>query len=242
MALEGTLRVRIEGARPVIEAIRAGRRGVLEVTLPTGASRPALAELEQAVREAGIPVRRGEPGEPVSAVAEPFPEETLEQVLVDARPRFLVALDRVTDVGNLGSIARSAEAAGATALVLEHRRAPALGPGVLRASAGAIEHLRVARTPNLGRGLRLAGREGLAVLVAEAGGRPLAELDAELLVGELVWVFGSEDRGTRQRLRQLATHVVGIPLEGAVKALNVASAAAYLLLRTAELRRKVPLA
>ena len=123
-----------------------------------------------------------------------------------------------------------------TGLVLEHRRAPPIGAGALRASAGALEHLRVGRTPNLRKALDLCRGEGLAVLVAEAGGRPIDQIPTEALTGELVWVFGSEDRGTRAAIRDLATELVGIPLGGAVSSLNVAAAAAYLLLRTAEIR------
>ena len=230
----------IEGVRPVVEAIRAGRRRVLEVTLPPSGGGPGMDELAGLLREAGIPSRPGRAGDPVVARAEAFPEETFEELLMEEGPRFLVGIDRVTDVGNLGSIARSAEASGVTGLVLEHRRAAPIGAGAMRASAGAIEHLRVGRTPNLRKALELAAAEGLSVLVAEPGGHPIEKISPELLSGELVWVFGSEERGTRAVIRALATEVVGIPLGGAVASLNVAAAAAFLLLRTAEFRRADP--
>jgi 23S rRNA (guanosine2251-2'-O)-methyltransferase len=227
----------IEGVRPVIESIRAGRRRIFEIGLPaTGAGSPGLSELSALMRERGIPARAATPGEGVVASADPFPEEPFEDLLLDERPRFLVALDRVTDVGNLGAIARSAEAAGATGLVLEERRTAPIGPGALRASAGALEHLRVGRTPSLGRALELSAAEGLAVLVAEREGAPLDRVDPALLRGDLVWVFGSEDRGTRAAIRRRAAVLVGIPLAGAIASLGVAAAAAHLLLRTAEIR------
>ena len=226
----------IEGVRPIVEALRAGRRRVLEVTLPPTGKGHGSSEFERLLVQAGVPVKRGKAGTTVVATAEPFPEESFEEVLIEDRPRFLVALDRVTDVGNLGSIARSAEAAGVTGLILEHRRAPPIGPGALRSSAGAIEHLRVGRTPNLRKALGLCRAEGLAVIVAEVGGRPIDQTPVEALAGELVWVFGSEDRGTRSGIRDQATEMVGIPLSGAVSSLNVAAAAAFLLLRTAEIR------
>ncbi|TDJ03340.1 MAG: RNA methyltransferase [Deltaproteobacteria bacterium] len=222
----------IEGVRPVIEAIRAGRRKLHHITLPADGGTPGLRELAALVREHGIPTHLGK-GE-VVAQAEPYPEESFEELLLGQGPRRLVALDRVTDVGNLGSIARTAEAAGVTGLVLEHRRAPPLGPGALRASAGALEFLRVGRTPNLVRALELARSEGLVVLVAEReGGRPLEALDPKLLRGDWVWVFGSEERGVRPRVRAQASEVVAIPLRGQLASLGVAAAAAYLLLRTA---------
>ncbi len=227
----------IEGVRPVIEAIRAGRRRIHHVELPPEGRTPGMRELSALVRERGIPTRAGRgAGAPVVAQADPYPEEPFEALLLGEPPRLLVALDRVTDVGNLGSIARTAEAAGATGLVLEQRQAPPVGPGALRASAGALEFLRVGRTPNLRRALDLALREGMRVLVAEREGRPLEALDPELLRGDLVWVFGSEERGVRPSIRAQASELVAIPLVGSVASLGVAAAAAYLLLRTASLR------
>ena len=203
--------------------------------LPRDGKTAGLRELAALVREHGIPTQHAQ-GE-VVAQADPYPEESFEELLLGEGPRLLVALDRVTDVGNLGSIARTAEAAGATGLVLEHRHAPPVGPGALRASAGALEYLRVGRTPNLRRALELARGEGMPVLVAEReGGRPLEELAPELLRGDLVWVFGSEERGVRPGVRAQASEIVAIPLRGRVTSLGVAAAAAYMLLRTASLR------
>ncbi|MFQ5515098.1 MAG: TrmH family RNA methyltransferase [Myxococcota bacterium] len=231
----------IEGVRPICEVLRAGRRRVHRVCIARSRATPGLTELERLLERSGAWVERGPvaggPG-PVRAQVDPFPEESFEELLREERSRrFLVALDRVTDVGNLGSIARTAEAAGASGLVLEHRNAPPIGSGALRASAGAVEFLRVGRTPNLTRALRMARREGIAVLVADPQGPPLSGLDPAGLQGELIWVFGSEERGVRPAVRGLEGAVrVGIPLRGRVASLGVAAAAAYLLLRTAELR------
>jgi tRNA G18 (ribose-2'-O)-methylase SpoU len=79
----------------------------------------------------------------------------------------------------------------------------------------------------------------LAVLVADPGGLPLASVPAEAIRGELVWVFGSEERGVRQSIRERAAFRVGIPQAGKVGSLGVAAAAAYLLLRTHEERARV---
>lgn len=226
----------IEGTRPVIEAIRAGRRRIHSVELPEGDGSGARRELEALLAERGIARRPSERGAGVIAQADPYPEEEAEALLAAPSPRFLVALDRVTDVGNLGSIARSAEGAGVTGLLLEHRHSPPISTGALRASAGALEHLRVGRAPNLARALELGRAEGLTVLAADAGGVPLAKLPAEVLRSDLVWVFGSEDRGVRAGIRKLATGVVGIPMAGRVGSLGVAAAAAYLLFRTSEFR------
>jgi len=228
----------IEGARPVIEALRAGRRRIHTVFLPDGDGSPARRELEAILAERAVERRPAAPGEKLHALADPFPEEEFEALLSGPPPRFLVALDRVTDVGNLGSIARSAEAAGASGIVLEHRHAPPIAAGALRASAGALEHLRVGRTPNLAKALDLARGEGLVVLLADPSGATIEDLPGSLFAGDLVWVFGSEDQGARKGVRDRATQVLGIPLSGLTRSLGVAAAAAYFLVRTAEIRRE----
>ncbi len=227
----------IEGARPVIEALRAGRRRIHEISLPKGDGSPARRELETLLAGFELRVRPSRPEQGVRALADPFPEEDFEALLTGESPRLLVALDRITDVGNLGSIARTAEAAGASGIILEHRHAPPIAAGALRASAGALEHLRVGRTPNLGRALDLAAEEGNLILIAEAGGEPMERVSAELLRGNVIWVFGSEDRGVRPGVRSRAAGSVGIPMTGRTASLGVSAAAAYLLLRTAEVRR-----
>jgi tRNA G18 (ribose-2'-O)-methylase SpoU len=225
-------RVRIEGARPVIEALRAGRRRIWRIELPEAARSPGLRELMELVAQRAIATEKGRD---VVAWADPFPEEPVEQLLLAEPIDFAVALDRVTDVGNLGSIARSAETAGCGGLVLEHRNAPPIHAGALRASAGALEHLRVGRAPNLGRALELLRSEGFTVLAAVPGGPALDEIALERLAGPLVWLFGSEDRGVRESLVARA-EPVGIPVRGRIASLGVAAAAAFLLHRTAELR------
>jgi 23S rRNA (guanosine2251-2'-O)-methyltransferase len=230
----------VEGARPVIEALRAGRRRIHEIRIPPGEGSPALRTLREVARRCGIPVVEAAPGSGVTALAEPYPEISFEELLSGAGPRHFVALDGVTDVGNLGAIARSAEAAGFGGLVLEERRAPPLNAGALRSSAGALEHLSVARTPSLRKALALARDEGLAILAAEPGGTPLACVDPALLQAESILLLGSEDRGIRSGLRGLAQVRLGIPLRGRVESLGVAAAAAYLLLRLAEIRTADP--
>ncbi len=224
---------RIEGVRPVIEAIRAGRRRVFQVALPATVRSHGARELADLARERGIPTSQN-PDQSVWAEAERFPEEPFEALLEARGTRRLVALDGVTDVGNLGSIARSAESAGVSGLLLEQRNAPPIGAGALRASAGALEHLRVGRTPSLPRALNLCASEGLAILAADPGGSPLSAVPDEVLGGEWVWLFGSEERGVRPGLRENAHWRIGIPQRGNVASLGVAAAAAYLLLRTAE--------
>jgi len=226
----------VEGARPVIEALRARRRRVHEIRLPRGDGSPALRTLRDTAEQYGVQVIETASGSGVTALADPFLESSFEDLLSGPAPRRFVALDGVTDIGNLGAIARTAEASGITGLVLEERRAPPVNPGALRASAGALEHLPVARTPNLRRALGLARAEGLAILAAEPGGVFLERADPDLLCGEFILLLGSEDRGIRSGLRGLVQVRLGIRMCGRIESLGVAAAAAYLLVRLAELR------
>jgi 23S rRNA (guanosine2251-2'-O)-methyltransferase len=227
----------IEGGRPVLEALRAGRRKVLEIWLPADARSAVQREIDERARALGIPVHSVERSAETRARVEPYPEESFEALLASlASPRVLVALDGVTDVGNLGSIARSAETAGVAALVLELRHSPSIGPGALRASSGALEHLRLARTPSLPRALDLAHQEGLRILAADSAGEPLEALPPAELERDLVWIFGSEERGLRPSILARVDVRVGIPLHGRIESLGVAAAAAFLLHGTAARR------
>jgi 23S rRNA (guanosine2251-2'-O)-methyltransferase len=214
---------------------------VLEVWLPREAdgSSGVRRELWALAEAQGARIHGVERSSEIRAVAEPYPEESFEQLLsTSSSPRLLVALDGVTDVGNLGSIARSAETAGAMALVLELRHSPPIGPGALRASSGALEHLRVARTPSLARALEVARQEGLRILAADPDGAPLADVPGSELDDDLLWVFGSEERGIRPSIVARVDRKVGIPIVGRIGSLGVAAAAAVLLHGTAALRNR----
>jgi len=230
----------IEGARPVLEALRSGRRRVLEVWVPEKPAESAVArELVERARAIGARMHAVERAADVRARAEPLVELSFEELLVQsAPPRFLVALDGVTDVGNFGSIARSAETAGVNGLIVELRRSPGLTPAALRVSSGAFEHLALARTPNLVRAIDLARFEGTRILVADMDGEPLESLDPEQVRGDLIWIFGAEDRGVRAPLVKRADLRVAIPMYGKLGSLGVAAAAAVLMHRTAGLRAR----
>lgn len=212
-----------------------------EIWCPEAAVAPIFRELRDRAQAASVPVHTTAHAGDVRARAEPYPELSFETLLVAARrPLHLVALDHVTDVGNLGAIARAAETAGVQGLILEQRHSPAIGPGALRASAGALEHLPLARVPHLERALRLAKQEGVRILVADPMGDTFASLPPEHWQGDLLWVLGSEDKGVRPAIRGLADVLVAIPCRGALASLNVAAAAAYLLHRAAEHRAVEP--
>jgi 23S rRNA (guanosine2251-2'-O)-methyltransferase len=139
----------------------------------------------------------------------------------------IVVLDQVQDPQNLGSICRVAECAGATGLVLPERRSAAVTAAVSKASAGAVEHLPLARVRNLVDFLAEAKAASLWCYGAEADATmTYEEVDFH---GGAVLVFGSEGRGLRPRVAAACDLLMRIPLHGQVSSLSVASAAAVLL-------------
>ena len=147
----------------------------------------------------------------------------------------LVALDQVQDPQNLGSICRTAECAGAAGVVIPERRAAEVTPAVCKASAGAVEHLRVARVRNLADFLADGARGGLLVLRRErpagagraARARPLRQRPTTRR--GVVLVLGSEGEGLRPRVAGACDELIALPLRGRIESLGVSAAAAALL-------------
>lgn len=139
----------------------------------------------------------------------------------------LVCLDQVTDPHNLGAVARSAEGAGATGVVLPAHGSVRVTPAVCKASAGAVEHLPVAVVPNLARYLGEIKGPDLWAFAADADGEtPLWDAD---LAGGVAIVLGAEGRGVRPLVRRTCDGSIAIPLAGRIESLNASVAAALLL-------------
>jgi 23S rRNA (guanosine2251-2'-O)-methyltransferase len=153
--------------------------------------------------------------------------------LAAAEHPLLVCLDQVTDPHNLGAVARSAEGAGATGVVVPSHGSARVTPAVARASAGAVEHLPIAVVQNLARYLTEVKGPDLWVWgAASNGGTPLWQADLD---GGVAFVLGVEGRGLRPLVRRACDGIVSIPLGGQIESLNVSVAAAVLLY---EVRRR----
>jgi 23S rRNA (guanosine2251-2'-O)-methyltransferase len=238
----------LAGFQAVREALRARRRELHRLHLRAGASGPERVALRRLAERAGVPV--SEELEPdgelrahqgVRLEVGPLPELSLEALLRDVHgdAATLVALDGVEDPQNLGSIARVAEASGASGLVLTHRHAPPLSAAVSRASAGAIEWLPTARVPNLGRALKQLKEQDFWVFGADAeGGETLFGLPRRVVRGRRVVVLGAEGRGLRPGVLRALDYRVRIPMQGHVASLNVATAAAVVLFELARRDRE----
>jgi 23S rRNA (guanosine2251-2'-O)-methyltransferase len=211
----------VYGRRPVAEAKR-GRRRVRRVWTTTEIPAPELTRL------AGSPDHQG-----VVAEVDPYPYADPGSLL--ERPDALVvALDQVQDPRNLGAVCRSAEAAGASGVVIPSRRSAAVTAVACKASAGAVEHLPVARVPNLADWLAQAKEAGAWVYGAEGGAAaPYTRAD---LTGRVVLVLGSEGKGLRRRVAEGCDLLLSIPVRGRVGSLNVSAAAAVLLFEASRQR------
>ena len=211
----------VYGRRPVTEAQR-GRRRVRRVwtadDLPPG-------ELS---RLAGSPDHQG-----IVAEVDPYPYAD-PRTLLEHPDALVVALDQIQDPRNLGAVCRSAEAVGAAGVVIPSRRSASVTAAASKASAGAVEHLPIARVPNLADWLGFAKEAGAWVYGAQSGAEtPYASAD---LTGKVVLVLGSEGGGLRRRVAETCDLLVSIPLRGHVDSLNVSAAAAVLLFETARQR------
>jgi 23S rRNA (guanosine2251-2'-O)-methyltransferase len=161
----------------------------------------------------------------VAARVGPYPYVDLEDLLA-APDTLVVVLDGVTDPHNVGAVLRVAEGAGASGVVIPKDRAAGVTAAAVKASAGASEHVPVARVTNLRRAINRMKEAGLWVYAAEVGGTPYTELD---LTGPVGLVLGSEGKGVRRLVREGCDGAVSIPMLGAVGSLNVSVAAAVLL-------------
>lgn len=150
----------------------------------------------------------------------------------------VVALDGVEDPQNFGSILRLAETAGADFVITAKRRSCSVTPAVAKASAGAVEHARIVRVPNLPGALARLKDEGLWVVGADPGGKePYFNMD---LTVPLVFVLGSEGKGIGRLVKEQCDFLASLPLFGEVKSLNVSSTAAVLLYEAVRQRAVKP--
>jgi 23S rRNA (guanosine2251-2'-O)-methyltransferase len=212
----------VYGRRPVDEA-RRGRRRVRRVW--TSDDLPA----SELTRLAGSPDHQG-----VVAEVDPYPYADPE-ALLDSPAALVLALDQVTDPHNLGAVCRSAEAVGASGVVIPERRSAAVTAAAAKASAGAVEHLAVARVPNLADWLARAKDVGGAWIYGAEANADTPYTNADL-TGRVVLVLGSEGRGLRKRVASVCDLLVTIPASGRIGSLNVSAAAAVLLFEAARQR------
>lgn len=242
----------IEGRNPVLEALRAGHPLIKIYLLKNEGSGPVRTIID-AAHHKGVPINyvdsqaldrmavtRNHQG--VIAVAAEWKYASLDRILQNAtaknEPPFLVILDGVEDPQNLGSIIRTAEAAGVHGIIIPERRAVGLTSAVSRASAGAVEYLPVARVTNLTRTIQELKKAGLWFTGIEMDGK--VEIHQADLNGPIGLVLGGEGRGISRLVAETCDQIVRLPMWGRVNSLNVSVAsgiAFYEVRRIRDLRK-----
>ena len=228
----------------VMAAMSADAQGVLAVVATTAlAAGPQPqedgAEAGAAERSDTEPAGSAERSSARSADAEAAGAESAGEGLAErlAGARLVAVLAEAQDPGNAGTIIRTADAAGADAVVLVRGSVDATNPKVVRSTAGSLFHLPVLTGAGLGEVLEALDGAGLAVLAADGSG-PVGLFDAdELLARPCAWLFGNEARGLAPEALERAEAVVSVPVLGAAESLNVAAAAAVCLYASVRAQR-----
>ena len=238
MGLENEL---IEGRNAVIEALRAGR-AIDKIYLARGEVDRTLGHIASRARELGLVVvecdrrkldamSRTHAHQGVIALAAVKETVSIDDILAVAAERgeepFVVVCDEISDGHNLGAIIRSAECAGAHGVIIPKRRSAGLTAVVDKASAGAAEHMAVARVPNLPAAIKELKDRGLWVYGTAADGT--SELWHTDFSGAVAIVIGSEGDGMGRLVRESCDHIVSLPMKGRVSSLNASVAAGIVL-------------
>lgn len=239
---------RVEGRQAVRELLLSGRRRTREVLIAAGMDHAdILDDIVELAHELKVPLRevsrtkfdalaRTESAQGVLAEAARLPEHDLASLLepVDGEAPFLIALDGVTDPGNLGALLRTAECAGVTGVVLPRHRAVHVTPTVTKTAAGAIEFLPMALVGGLPNAITQMQAAGMWVVGLDEQGE--ARLDALDLTQPVCLVLGAEGAGLSRLVRQRCDAVAAIPLRGQLNSLNVSAAGAVACFEVARQR------
>lgn len=231
----------IEGRHPVREALKSGR-SIDKIYIAKGTKSGAIADLLDMAKSKGIPVsfvdRRkldewseGHAHQGVLAKAAAKAYVDLEDLLVDLGkredPAFLIVLDEIQDPHNLGSVLRTADAAGVHAVIIPKHRSATLTPIVAKTSAGALEYVPVCKVTNLARTLDRLKENGIWIAGADMEGEKLYH--QESYTGPTAMVIGNEGKGISRLVREKCDFLVRIPMQGRVNSLNASVSAAVLM-------------
>lgn len=235
------------GRNAVMEALRSGQ--VKKLFVKEGKKDARLLSLLEKARSMGLPWEEKETDEldrmtggivhqGIAAELKPYEYADLERVLAEEKRKdpFLILLDGVEDVRNLGAIVRTAECAGATAVLLPKHKSPPVTPAALKTAAGAFMYLPVCQTGNISQTLEKLKKKGFWVVGADMDGQEL--FDEANLKGPLIIVMGAEGKGISPLTKKMCDFIVRIPLMGHVSSLNVSVAAALIMYAAARQRRK----
>ena len=235
------------GRNAVRELLKSDRE-IDKILVQRGEREGSIVVLVAMAIEKGIPVIETDkakldslssaPHQGIIAMASEKEYCSVEDILNIAKERgeapLVVIADGITDPHNLGALIRCAEGAGAHGIIIPKRRSTGLTPVVSKASAGAIEHMAIAKVANISNTIRYLKDNGLWIFAAEAGGKPYYETDFK---GPCGLVFGSEGNGVSQIVVENSDALTSIPMYGKVNSFNVSTAASVILCEAARQNR-----
>ncbi|MDO4838249.1 MAG: 23S rRNA (guanosine(2251)-2'-O)-methyltransferase RlmB [Clostridia bacterium] len=236
----------LSGRNPIREAIRSGR-DIEKLLVQRGELSGSAREIVQMAREHHIIVQEVEKSrldeitphhQGMLAFASAYQYATVESMLDTAQQRgedpFLILLDGVTDPHNLGAIIRTAECVGAHGVIVPERRSVGLTPAAVKASAGAVEHMKVARVTNLNRTMEELKRQGIWTYAVTMDGEDYQKVDFH---GGVALVIGAEGDGISRLTLENCDYRVSLPLEGSIDSLNASVAAGVMMYRVLASRK-----
>ncbi|MDO5021782.1 MAG: 23S rRNA (guanosine(2251)-2'-O)-methyltransferase RlmB [Eubacteriales bacterium] len=230
----------IAGRNPVKEAIKAGR-DLEKLMVQKGEMSGSANQILALAREAGVRVQTvdkihldklAKNHQGMVAFASAYEYAEVEDILNKAKEKnekpFIVMLDQITDPHNLGAIMRSAVCTGAHGVIIPRHRAVGLTNAAVKAAAGAVEYIPVARVTNLAQTIKELKKQGLWVYGMDMGGKPYAETD---FTSGVVIVIGSEGSGISKNVREACDEVLSIPMTGEIGSFNASVAAGIIMHR-----------
>ncbi len=239
----------IYGRNAVLEALKAAK-SIDKLFVQSGEREGSITLIVAKAKEAGIPVMQvarekldslsaGGVHQGVVALAAGVEYCSVDDLLRIAEEKgespFLVIADGVEDPHNLGALIRCAEGAGAHGLIISKRHCAPVTPVVVKSSAGAIQHLPIAKVVNIAATVDQLKKKGVWIYGAEADGASLYETD---LSGAAAFVVGSEGSGISRLVKEKCDFMLSIPMYGMVNSFNVSCAAAVVLCQAAQCRHK----
>lgn len=239
----------VAGRNAVMEALK-GSRSVNKLIIANGSTEGSIKEIIAVAKDKGVNIQywdrskldsiaRGIRHQGVLAQVAPVQYAELEDILQVAKdrnePPFIVLLDELEDPHNLGAILRTADAAGVHGVLIPKHRSCPLSATVAKTSAGAVEHVPVARVGNLVQTIKKLKQEGLWVAAADMDGKDYYDTD---LTGPLLLIIGSEGQGVGRLVKEQCDFVVRIPMVGKINSLNASVAGSILMYEAMKQRRK----
>ena len=228
----------LAGRNPIREALKSGR-DIEKLLVARGELSGSAREIVQMAKEKRVPVQEVDRArldaitpnhQGMLAFASAYQYSTAEAMLELAEERgeapFLVLLDGLTDPHNLGAIIRTAECAGAHGVIVQERRAVGLTPAAVKASAGAVEYLPVARVTNLANTIEILKAKNIWAYAADMDGEDYAKTDFS---GGVALVIGAEGEGVGRRVLDVCDKIVSLPIKGKLDSLNASVAAGVLM-------------